>query len=75
MKAQPKIGKAFHNVPFHECVPMTAVGHSRRTEEPRRLAECPLCFHPTTESVRRTKRREVPGAAVSTCSKVPCTKR
>jgi hypothetical protein len=41
--------------------PVTAWGHSRRTEEPRRFAECPLCFHQRLNLCVATKRREVRG--------------
>jgi hypothetical protein len=35
---------------------ISQIGHSRRTEEPQRFAECPLCFHQRLA----TKGREVP---------------
>jgi hypothetical protein len=36
------------------------MGHSRRTEEPQRFAECPLCFHQRRNLCVATKRREGP---------------
>ena len=39
---------------------MSVGGHSRRTEQPQRFAECPLCFHQRPNLCVKTKRREVP---------------
>jgi hypothetical protein len=49
--------------------PMTALGHSRRSDGQQGFAECPLCFQWRPNLCVATNRRDVPQGDIRACSK------